>query len=480
LNQIGGRLDHPATEPSAAAGSAIWQRISGPVLIAAGALMLCWPAFYNGYPLLWFDSCGYLMAGWRLFIPEMGSPFYGLALVPLLALKSEWPIVLAQAATATALIFLVLRTVLGQVRPWHYLLLLGTLALLTDLSWHSSLIMANVFTAFLPLGVFLLVFARERLAWWEAVFVFGVTCVASLVHYSHLPLMAALGLAASAILLLERRNWRDVLAGAGCCLAIVAITIAGHMAMQERLHHRLAITPARSLFLLARFVEDGPAKDYLSAHCPQAHFALCAYLDRMPMDSSAFLWDADGPVRILGGPDAIGEESDVIVAGILREQPLRVAWQALTNTLEQLVKLHMGRSLRQFDSANHEWQKCEALMEVRTPVEYMEYVTARQSIGRLDADFVFSLQPPAAGLSVLLLFLTLSTGVVLRFDRRIWELTWLVLAALLANALICGAVSGPEGRYQSRMMWLVLLLLFLTAPAALKSWRERRRPAPVV
>ena len=43
----------------------------------------------------------------------MRSPFYGLALMPLLALKSEWPIVFAQAATAAALIFLVLRTVIG-------------------------------------------------------------------------------------------------------------------------------------------------------------------------------------------------------------------------------------------------------------------------------------------------------------------------------------------------------------------------------
>lgn len=450
------------------------------MLIAAGALMLCWPAFYNGYPLLWFDSCGYLMAGWRIFFVEMRSPFYGIFLAPLLALKSQWPVVFVQAATAAALVFLVLRTVLGRVRAWHYLLLIGAMALLTGLPWHSSLIMADVFAAFLPLGVFLLVFTRERLAWWEAVFVFGVTCVASLVHYSHLPLMAALGLVASAILLLERRTWRDVLAGAGCCLAVVVITIAGHMAVQERLHRSLAITPARSLFLLARFVEDGPAKDYLSAHCPQAHFALCAYLDRMPMGSSKFLWDPDGPVRALGGANAMSEESDAIVAGILREQPLQVTSQALANTLNQLLKVRIGYSMHRFDSTNHEWQKCAALMQIRMPGEYPDYAGARQAVDRLGADFVFSLQTPAAVVSGLLLLVLLAAGAILHFDRRIWELTWLVLAALLANAAICGAISGPDGRYQSRIFWLVLLLLFVTAAAALKSWPERRPPAPVV
>ena len=44
------------------------------MLIAAGALMLCWPAFYNGYPLLWFDFCGYLLAGWRLYIRKCARP----------------------------------------------------------------------------------------------------------------------------------------------------------------------------------------------------------------------------------------------------------------------------------------------------------------------------------------------------------------------------------------------------------------------
>lgn len=441
--------------------------------------MLCWPAFYNGYPLLWFDSCAYLLQGWGRYFPTMRSPFYGLALAPLLALESQWPIILAQAAMAATLIFLVLRTVWGRVWPWRYLLLLAALALLTGLSWHSSLVMADVFAAFLPLGVFLLVFVRARLAWWEAVFVFAVTCLASLVHYSHLPLMAALGLAASFILLLERRPWRDILAGAGCCLAVVAITIAAHMAIQEKLRHEAAISPNGSLFLLARFVADGPAKDYLSAHCPEAHFALCAYVDRMPMGASEFLWDAHGPVRSLGGADAVGAEAAVIVDGILREQPLRIALQALGNTLKQLMTLHIRNSIRHFASGIPEWQKCATGIQINSPGEYGDFVTARQSQGHLDANFVFSLQTLTTIVSSLSLLLLFAIGVVLRFERRLWELAWLVLAALLANAAICGALSGPDGRYQSRVVWLLPLLVFLFATSALKSWQSSRRTAPV-
>ena len=37
----------------------------------------------------------------------------------------------------------------------------------------------------------------------------------------------------------------------------------------------------------------------------------------------------------------------------------------------------------------------------------------------------------------------------------------LVLMALLGNAIICGTFSNPHDRYQSRLMWLPVLVLLL-------------------
>ena len=101
-------------------------------------------------------------------------------------------------------------------------------------------------------------------------------------------------------------------------------------------------------------------------------------------------------------------------------------------------------------------------------------------MGRLlGADFVFSLQTPAAIFSGLLLLAFLAAGAVLHFDRRIWEPRGLSCRPCWPCRHL-GAISGPDGRYESRMFWLVPLLLFLAATAALKSWRERQRPAAVV
>lgn len=436
-------------------------RLRTPLLIAAGALILCWPALYNGYPLMWTDSCGYLQTGWLSFVSEMRSPFYGISIAPLLALQALWPIVVVQDLVSAGMIFLVIRAVCGPPRAATYLLLVGLLALLTGLPWHSSLVMADIHASWLVLGMFLLLFARHRLGKLETAFVFAVTLDASMVHFSHLPLAIALAAAALAALVFERRPRRDVLVGAGCCLAIAAVTIAGHVAIQLRFYDRVALSPGGQVFLLARFAEDGVAGDYLQAHCPQTPFALCAFIDRMPMGSDEFLWRKSGPVKVLGGVEALRNEAATIVAGSLREQPLRIAWLSLDHTLDQLTRFSMDSYIRQFDSSNREWKNCAGRVRDRALLDAAGYFTSRQANDRIGLEPIFLLQTPVVIVSAVLLLLLFCTSAVLRANRPYCELLWLFLSALLANAFICGALSGPDDRYESRLIWLLPFLALM-------------------
>jgi hypothetical protein len=441
--------------------------LRAPLLIAAAGLILSWPAFYNGYPLLWYDSGGYLIAGWEhAYQPPMRSPFYGLAILPLLALNSEWPIVFAQAGIAAAMIFLTLRVAWGGLRAGSYLLLVLLLALLTTLPWHSSTIMADLPAALLPLGVFMLAFGRDRLTGWEVAFVFAVTCLSCMVHYSHLPLMAALTVIALAIDLMERRPRGGILSGLGLCLAVILITAAAHIAVQLKAHDRLAIAPDSSVFLLARLIEDGPAKDFLAAHCAEANFALCAYVADMPMTTTYFLWDGDGPVSRLGGFGAVSQEAKIIVGGTLREQPLRIAMLSLRHTLKQLESFDTHGYLRQFSSPVRGWQQYADIMKDNLAGEYEDFTGSRQSTGRLGR-WVFSLLTPTVAISAVLLAVLALTGLcrggAFRGDLGLRALFWLVLGTEIANAAICGAFSEPSSRYQSRVVWLLPFLLLVVA-----------------
>jgi hypothetical protein len=53
--------------------------------------------------------------------------------------------------------------------------------------------------------------------------------------------------------------------------------------------------------------------------------------------------------------------------------------------------------------------------------------------------------------------------ILLRRDRRIASLAAFLFVALLVNAVICGVLSNPHDRYQSRLAWLAPLVVAIAA-----------------
>ncbi len=466
--------------PSAARKSGVRSLLRSALLIAAGTLLFAWPAFYNGYPLETYDTGGYLATAWLgAHQPENRSAFYGLFIAPLLALHSEWPIVLVQAGIAAGVIFLVLRAIAGEVRAAWYLGIVALLGLLTGLSWHASTIMADVFAGLMPLGFFLLAFRRGRLALWERIFVFAVLCLSALVHFSHLPLAAALALVVTGIMLWEGRPRRDLVIGAACCFAVPLIAFVAQLALHWSVSDKpLTATGGGPLFLLARMVEDGPAKDYLVEHCPETKFALCAFIDEMPMAPVHFLWSESGPVHRLGGFAALSDEAAVIVKGTLREQPLRIAWLSLVHAGEQFKTFGMGRYVGAFHSGVRNWDNTASLMQQHLPAgEFAAFAQSRQTTGQIGLQWLFQLQIAVVLISAALLAV-MFFATRLSSDRALRELMWLAAATLVINAAVCGALSEPSDRYQSRIIWLLPLLLLMAAMSAVPARsRSRRRIA---
>ena len=102
-----------------------------PLAIAAGAFLLCWPAFYNGYPLLYGDSASYLetldprKAHWARPV------FYTVFLFPFHWRLWLWPTIFAQALIVAHLVYVVLRATCGAARP-------GRLSLARSACWRPA------------------------------------------------------------------------------------------------------------------------------------------------------------------------------------------------------------------------------------------------------------------------------------------------------------------------------------------------------
>ncbi len=415
--------------------------------IMAGAVLLAWPALLNGYPLLFSDTGAFLA---QTLVPLMiwDKPWiYGPMLHAFHWRMSLWLPLAAQALMLSHLLWLVLRVVRGRAGArWHLALCAGVAAL-TTAPFTIALLMPDVFAPVVALSVFLLGFGGARITRGEMAWVMILATFGIAAHLSHLPLALAM-LVVGGVL---ARRMRPMLRMAAPLVGAVALLLVTNWVG----HGRASLSPHGATFLLARLQDDGPAARTLRAECPARGWYLCAFVDRLPMDSDTFLWAPDSPVnrdaagqaRFLGGALLSGEARE-IVAETLRREPVVVALSMARNALVQLVTARAGDTL----VADH--------LEAAVGLRIRDYFPAAEA-ARFDA----ALQPrgllPASVAPALwthgpVLILGLALCLLALWRRP--EARVLVLFVLLgcaANALATGGLSKPHHRYEARILWLV-------------------------
>src|SRR5947207_5610279 len=100
----------------------------------AAMVMLLAPALWNGFPLLQYDTGGYLARWYEGTLEQSRSTVYGLFL-NLLTRPDFWPAVLVQAAATVWVLWLVLR-VHGLGKTTRVLLVtVAALSVFTTLPW---------------------------------------------------------------------------------------------------------------------------------------------------------------------------------------------------------------------------------------------------------------------------------------------------------------------------------------------------------
>jgi hypothetical protein len=225
-------------------------------------------------------------------------------------------------------------------------------------------------------------------------------------------------------------------------------------------HGRFAISPFGNIFLLARVIYDGPGMAELRRDCPTRGWRLCPFLDRFPTDSDRFLWTADSPLNLAGGPKRVSAEADAIITATLRADPGGAARAAAVNGLTQLGRFASGDGLEPWPAQVTPW-----IARDFPPAEQASFAAARQQTGALVLP---------TGLTAIHTLLSLAgvAGCLMLLPnafRRRSPSALLLLAVLLAlplSAAITGALSAPHDRYQSRIMWLPPLAAVLCVAGA--------------
>jgi hypothetical protein len=442
-------------------------------LVAVGALLMTWPAFFNRYPLLYPDSMTYVGDGrivaQALLLHKlsvyygMRSFIYSLGILPFHWNVTLWPVVALHALLTAYVIWLVARSILPRQTVLCYLVLFLLLSLLTSLSWFVCLIMPDILGPLLYLCIYLLVFARESLSRVERLAVMLIAWWAVTSHMTHLMLATGTCILLALLLIFLRKSMRPRWRGVGEVALIVMLAAGAQLALHAYLYGEPSLDTDRPPYLMARVIADGPGRRYLEEHCGEVKFAICGRLQDLPDNSDDFIWADSGIWQSASDETAkrLRQEEIPFVLATLRAYPREQISKSAANFWEQLTTFGFELDandwiLKQFDSV--------------VPGERSRYLQSRLAQNAIPFDFFMLVHgwTVIASLVVIGLFIPRMWR---RRPPRLLGLGGVIVFTVVANAFVTGVLSMVEDRYQSRVVWLVPLL----AGVLVLDWLGRRK-----
>jgi len=430
--------------------------------IVCSMALLSAPAIWNRFPLLQYDTGGYLARWYEPYLVPSRAVAYGLILNAGATL-SFWPVVLGQCALTVWVIALIMRVHGLGGRPGLLAGIVAALSVFSTLPWLTSILLTDIFAGLAVLALYLLLLRANDLSGREQAGLVTLIAVAVATHSATIAVLLML-LAGAALLSLAApgRLPRRRLGNAALAVALGAALV---FAANATVTKRLIWTPGGFALSFGRMLQDGIVKKYLDEHCPQARLVLCAYKDQLPRDADEWFWGSPLFDK-LGRFAGLDAEMERIALASLAEYPLLQIKTAAIATARQLIDVRTGEGV-----VNSIWHTY-GIIERYRPGLIPDMRAARQQRGEIDFTVINRVHYPVA--LACLLLLPLIGGYVLRRKdmSAIGELVTVCLFALLANAFVCGTLSNPHDRYGARLIWLAVTAAVI---AAVRLYEERRR-----
>jgi hypothetical protein len=444
----------------------------------AATLVLLAPAIWNRFPLLQYDTGGYLARWYEGYLVPSRSTVYGLFLM-LLSWADFWPVVIVQSLLTVWVLALTLRALGFGGRPWLLLGVTASLCAFTTLPWLTSILLTDIFAALPVLAIYLLVFGDDALRRAERLALVALIAFAVATHSATFAVLLALVLAAAlahglfrlgahrrskngvpSIDHIRSKNGVASLAYGGIVRGGVALALGGFLLLSANYvtSGRFVWTPGGVALSFGRMLQDGIVARYLDEHCPDKRLRLCAHRHELPDDADVFFWSGDGSVfNRLGRFAGLGDEMALIAGESLRAYP---AWQlqaAAVATLRQLVHVASGEGV-----VSTAWHTV-GMVEKFTPHAAPGMFASRLQRGELDFTAINTIHKPVALAAMLLLVPLMVWGARRQSMTGLGRLAGTAACALFANAVVCGVFANPHDRYGARLVWLAPLVVGLAA-----------------
>jgi hypothetical protein len=415
-------------------------------------LFLVAPAIWNGYPLLQWDTGGYLARWYEGYLVPSRSTVFGLYLH--MGEASGFWLNLAVQALATFWVLQLTLRVFGLVHPVRLLIIGLSLILTTALPWLSSMLLTDIFAGLSVLALFILVVKGDKVSALEKVLLVVLTAFSAATHSATLGVLVGLTLLG----LLAKPLLRERISPMGLAQGALSLAAGALMLLSTNyaLSGQWAWTPGGYGVAFGRMMQDGIVARFLNDHCGRENFKLCPYRNELPATADQFLW-GHSMFDDLGRFAGMDDEMGYIVVHALKDYPLWQAEAALKATAEQLVDIATGEGCTEW--LGHTY----GIIERYIPLQAKPMGAARQQRKEINFTAVNWLHVPVAMASMLAVLALFAFGLWRRQLDDVALLSATVCFTLLGNAMICGILSGPHDRYGARLVWLATFAALIAA-----------------
>nr|WP_146203105.1 hypothetical protein [Mucilaginibacter oryzae] len=201
---------------------------------------------------------------------------------------------------------------------------------------------------------------------------------------------------------------------------------------------------------MSNAVEMGLIDIYLDDNCQCHQFKICAYKDSLPNN---FIWDGNSPLQKTGGWVVNDKEYTYILKDIVT-RPKYLKTFLFQSGLYS-IKLFFNYDMEEIAPAA---ERVKRAVATNYDEEYTVFLESRENTNHLKVDFMNFTQDVIVAICLVLYFFSFLNKKV---DRRTRMVMVFFLIALIVNAWICSTFSGVFPRYQTRVIWLLPLPLFL-------------------
>ncbi len=430
------------------------RRVNVLLIIIAG-IILCYMGFYNNYPLMHSDSGTYIRSGFLNQVPPDRPIIYGLFVRHVSMAESLYLVIFAQGILLSLVIFYYFKYLLQKpYKGIPFLIYIFIITFFTGASLNVSQIIPDIFTSISILSLGLLLLIRE-LKWRDLVIISIIGIISLSAHNSHLIISAGILTVITILYLFKTIRRRFNFINKRRLIYIWGIIVFANLFVSTvhfLLGSEFEAAKGSHVFLMARLIEIGVVNDYLDEYCDQKDYKLCEYKDQIPSD---FLWNYEkSPLYKTGGWEANKDEYKSIIRNILiRPKYLKkFIVKGIEASFKQFFSFETGNAKQMLEGSAP-----FGVIESFYPDQLKEYLASRQNKMQLNFNFINSIQLYLVALTLLIAIIILMTKIPFY-----WKfITGYFILALFMNAAVCGFLSFISPRYQSRVIWLLPLPVFL-------------------